>query len=391
MNRFCSFFGALFLTTGAASCSPCASGTFSLTGASSCVPIAAVVVPILGAILLLAIYIMWRCKIRLFKNRVYLVSDDPKIPSAPSLDSIPNLQVTSRPNTSIKAAPYDAIAAATGRFDVNRVIGRGGFGPVYRGTLAGRAVAVKALDRFSSQGIREFMREVDVLRRYVHCNILPLLVSCQAPQNSNGPKALLVYPLMATSLDKALASSNNPLSAASRLRIAAGIASGLQYLHAPGQGLEPIIHSDIKSSNILLDQEQRARIGDFGLARRAQTGDTTITQGVGTHGYMDPEYIDMGTFSPKSDIFSMGVVFLELLTGQAATNSTLRPVCLYARMRSRLPADARSVAASEARWANPPSRVVEEFAQIAVRCVAAAGEDRPTLLEVLRYKRRNAD
>ena len=115
-------------------------------------------------------------------------------------------------------------------------------------------------------------------------------------------------------------------------------------------------------------------------------GGPPFTQGVGTHGYMDPEYIDMGTFSPKSDIFSMGVVFLELLTGQAATNSTLRPVCLYARMRSRLPADARSVAASEARWANPLSRVVEEFAQIAVRCVAAAGEDRATLLEVLRYK-----
>ncbi len=143
------------------------------------------------------------------------------------------------------------------------------------------------------QGVRELLREVMVLGSYRHPHLVPLVCFSLSRQGGQ-QEACLVYPLMpAGPLDRALADRDaRPLRAAARLRIAADAAAGLAYLHAPGGGLGPLLHRDVKSSNVLLDEGLRARVADVGLAR-PQRG-ATMTAGVGTFGYIDPEYFDSG-------------------------------------------------------------------------------------------------
>jgi serine/threonine protein kinase len=146
------------------------------------------------------------------------------------------------------------------------------------------------------QGLPELLREVTVLSVYRHPNIVPLLSFCLS-RHDGQQQACLVYPLMAGGgLDQALAArAVRPLDAAARLRIAADVAAGLAFLHAPGAGLAPMLHRDVKSSNVLLDGELRARVSDVGLAR-PQHG-ATMTAGVGTFGYTDPEYFATGSLA----------------------------------------------------------------------------------------------
>jgi serine/threonine protein kinase len=144
----------------------------------------------------------------------------------------------------------------------------------------------------SLQGIPEFLREVTVLGVYRHPHLLPLL-SFSLSRLDGQQEACLVYPLMPRGgLDQALAARAAPLDAAARLRIAADTAAGLAYLHAPGGGLAALLHRDVKSSNVLLDDGLRARVADVGLAR-PQHG-ATMTAGVGTFGYIDPDYFTTG-------------------------------------------------------------------------------------------------
>jgi serine/threonine protein kinase len=149
------------------------------------------------------------------------------------------------------------------------------------------------LDQASLQGLPEFLREVTVLGIYRHPNIVPLL-SFSLSRHDGQQEVCLVYPLMARGgLDEALAPrAAHPLDAATRLRIAADVAAGLGFLHCPGGGLAPMLHRDVKSSNVLLDEELRARVSDVGLAR-TQSG-ARMTKSVGTFGYMDPEYFATG-------------------------------------------------------------------------------------------------
>ncbi len=190
-------------------------------------------------------------------------------------------------------ASHAELAAATRNFAAGSILGRGGFGPVYRGNWGGQAVAIKRLDPASLQGVREAVWEVTILGSYRHPHVVPLLCFSLS-RHCGQQEACLVYPLMTRGgLDEALAArAACPLKAAARLRIAADVAAGLAFLHAPGAGLAPMLHRDVKSSNVLLDEGLRARVADVGLARPQRGG--TMTAGVGTFGYIDPAYCATG-------------------------------------------------------------------------------------------------
>ncbi|XP_042421666.1 receptor-like serine/threonine-protein kinase ALE2 isoform X2 [Zingiber officinale] len=227
-------------------------------------------------------------------------------------------------NGSAKTFTLAEIERATNRFDEARVIGEGGFGRVYHGALEdGIQVAVKVLKRNDQQGGREFLAEVEMLSRLHHRNLVKLIGICIEDYTR-----CLVYELIPNGsveshlhgVDKQTA----PLDWNARMKIALGAARGLAYLHedsSPG-----VIHRDFKSSNILLENDYTPKVSDFGLARTAlDEGKLHIsTQVMGTFGYVAPEYAMTGHLLVKSDVYSYGVVLLELLTGRKPVDM-LRP------------------------------------------------------------------
>ncbi|XP_011010160.1 PREDICTED: cysteine-rich receptor-like protein kinase 15 [Populus euphratica] len=209
----------------------------------------------------------------------------------------------------------DVINEATKQFSDENKLGQGGFGPVYRGTLEdGKEVAVKRLSRTSGQGQREFLNEVVLIARLQHRNLVRLLGCCLEKNEK-----LLIYEYMPNkSLDVFLFGSSNGvlLDWQRRLSIIEGIARGLLYLHEDSR--LRIIHRDLKTSNILLDYEMNPKISDFGMARifDGNQSEANTNRIVGTYGYMAPEYAMAGLFSVKSDVFSFGVLLLEIISGK---------------------------------------------------------------------------
>nr|XP_043630405.1 probable serine/threonine-protein kinase PBL23 [Erigeron canadensis] len=209
------------------------------------------------------------------------------------------------------------IVSATNNFDPNNLIGRGGFGCVYKGELSfpeGQIlVAFKQLDRRLGQGKNEFWKEIMMLSKYKHENLISLLHFC-----IEGDEMILVYEYASRgSLDRYL--SDISLTWIQRLKICVGAARGLSFLHDPVETQQRLIHRDIKSANILLDENWTAKISDFGLskvgpANQAQT--YLISNAVGTHGYCDPLYWETGFLSKESDVYSFGVVLFEILCGR---------------------------------------------------------------------------
>ncbi|RCV40638.1 hypothetical protein SETIT_9G071200v2 [Setaria italica] len=208
---------------------------------------------------------------------------------------------------------YEQLAAATGNFSPANLLGQGGFGYVHKGVLpGGRAVAVKQLKSGSGQGEREFQAEVDIISRVHHRHLVSLVGYCIA-----GARRVLVYEFVPNkTLEFHLHGKGQPVMEwPTRLRIALGSAKGLAYLH---EDCHPrIIHRDIKSANILLDNNFEAKVADFGLAKLTSDNNTHVsTRVMGTFGYLAPEYASSGKLTEKSDVFSYGVMLLELLTGR---------------------------------------------------------------------------
>ncbi|XP_057950529.1 cysteine-rich receptor-like protein kinase 10 [Malania oleifera] len=203
---------------------------------------------------------------------------------------------------------------ATNFFSDLNLLGHGGFGPVYKGLMPdGQEIAVKKLSLTSRQGMREFINEVKLLLKIQHKNLVMLLGCCA------GPEKMLVYEFLPNkSLDYFLFDKTKSASLdwQRRYQIVTGVARGLLYLHE--EAPERIIHRDIKASNILLDEELNPKISDFGLARLFPgEGTHTLTFRIsGTHGYMAPEYAMHGYLSVKSDVFSFGVLVLEIVCGR---------------------------------------------------------------------------
>ncbi|KDP41812.1 hypothetical protein JCGZ_26830 [Jatropha curcas] len=226
-------------------------------------------------------------------------------------------------NRSSNTAPtftYKELAIATNNFAEESFLGRGGFGAVYKGILesSNQVVAVKQLDLEGLQGEKEFLVEVLMLTLMHHPNLVNLIGFC-----AEGEQRLLVYEhLPLGSLEDHLfdvTPDMEPLDWNTRMKIAAGAAKGLDYLHNANP---PVIYRDLKASNILLDKGFHPKLSDFGLAKFGPIGDKShvSTRVMGTYGYCAPEYASTGRLSMKTDIYSFGVVLLELVTGKKAVD-----------------------------------------------------------------------
>ncbi|XP_028778742.1 receptor-like serine/threonine-protein kinase ALE2 isoform X2 [Neltuma alba] len=226
---------------------------------------------------------------------------------------------------SAKSFTLNDIEKATNNFDASRILGEGGFGPVYKGVLYdGRDVAVKILKRDDQRGGREFLAEVEMLSRLHHRNLVKLIGICIEQQSR-----CLVYELVPNgSVESHLHGADketNPLDWNARMKIALGAARALAYLHEDSNPC--VIHRDFKSSNILLEHDFTPKVSDFGLARTAlDEGNKHIsTHVMGTFGYLAPEYAMTGHLLVKSDVYSYGVVLLELLTGRKPVDFSQPP------------------------------------------------------------------
>jgi serine/threonine protein kinase len=281
-----------------------------------------------------------------------------------------------------KVFSSEELETATDGFNVNRILGQGGQGTVYKGMLAdGVIVAVKRSTMVSEENLEGFINEVCILSQINQRNIVRLLGCCLEAE-----VPLLVYEFIPNgTLSEYLHRQNEefPLSWEMRLQIAAETAGALSYLHSAAS--IPIYHRDIKSTNILLDHKYRAKIADFGTSRSLSVDQTHLTTTVqGTFGYLDPEYFWSSRFTDKSDVYSFGVVLAELLTGQKAilTNESQEHTNLAAHfvllMEENRIFDIVDAQIKE----HCPKEDVIGVANIAERCLNLNGKKRPTMKQV---------
>ncbi|XP_074267784.1 cysteine-rich receptor-like protein kinase 19 [Silene latifolia] len=277
---------------------------------------------------------------------------------------------------------FATLRAATGDFSAESKLGEGGFGGVYKGALEnGEQLAIKRLSDTSGQGNKEFKAEVRLLAKLQHRNLVRLVGFC-----SEGDEKLLVYEFLSnSSLERFLFDPEKRahLNWATRHKNIVGIARGLQYLHEDSR--LTIIHRDLKPENILLDDEMNPKIADFGLARlfeHLQKFGNTIRI-AGTRGYMAPECL-LGEYSSKSDIYSFGVMLLEIVSGQSNRRFSQRS-------KEDLPIHAwilwneeRSIELVDPELDKTySSKEIERFIQIGLLCVQPDEEQRPTMTEVV--------
>ncbi|KAB1216500.1 hypothetical protein CJ030_MR4G023087 [Morella rubra] len=230
---------------------------------------------------------------------------------------------------------YKELQAATNDFSRANKIGEGGFGSVYKGTLKnGSVAAIKVLSAHSSQGLREFLTEIKVISEVEHDNLVKLYGCC-----AEGSHRILVYGYLENnSLAQTLLGgchSSIQFSWQTRRKICIGVAQGLAFLH---EDVHPhIIHRDIKASNILLARDLTPKISDFGLAKFIQHDLTHIsTRVAGTAGYLAPEYAIRGQVTRKADIYSFGVLILEIVSGRCNTNRRLPAEEQYLLLRGQI-------------------------------------------------------
>ncbi|PON43762.1 Mitogen-activated protein kinase kinase kinase [Parasponia andersonii] len=277
----------------------------------------------------------------------------------------------------------EIIANATDNFSSTNKIGEGGFGTVYKGVLTtGQEIAVKRLSKDSGQGLTEFKNEVILISKLQHRNLVRLLGCCIHREDR-----MLIYEYMPNrSLD--LYIFNQTRSTAvdwqKRFDIIVGIARGLLYLHRDSR--LRIIHRDLKASNILLDSEMNPKISDFGLARIFGGDQTQVNtkRVVGTYGYMSPEYAIDGHFSMKSDVFSFGVVVLEIVSGMKNRGFDHPDHDLNLLGHAwKLWNEGRPMELADALLENVPASEVLRCIQVGLLCVQKRPEERPLMSSVL--------
>ncbi|KAL5581534.1 hypothetical protein UlMin_013976 [Ulmus minor] len=281
-----------------------------------------------------------------------------------------------------KVFSSNELKKATENFNIDRVIGQGGQGTVYKGMLKdGKIVAIKKSKIADQTKVAEFINEVVILSQISHRNVVKLLGCCLETE-----VPLLVYEFIPNgTLSQYIHEQNEefPFTWKIRLRVAMEVAGALSYLHSSASF--PIFHRDVKSSNILLDEKYRAKVADFGTSRTISLDQTHLTTLVyGTFGYLDPEYFQSSQFTEKSDVYSFGVVLLELLTGQKAVSLTrsveegrnLAKYFIISMEKNRL------FEILDAQVAKGPKEEIVVVANLAKRCLDWNGRNRPTMKEV---------
>ncbi|KAF8033796.1 hypothetical protein BT93_C0146 [Corymbia citriodora subsp. variegata] len=275
---------------------------------------------------------------------------------------------------------YVALKAATNDFSSENKLGEGGFGPVYKGKLPkGQYVAVKRLSKTSNQGLEEFKNEVMLTTGLQHVNLVRLIGFC-----TNREEKMLIYEYMPNkSLDFYLFDPIRKylLDWAKRVHIIEGITQGLLYLQEYSNFT--IIHRDLKASNVLLDDEMNPKISDFGLARIFRKGDleANTSRIVGTYGYVPPEYVRKGIYSMKYDVYSFGVLLLQIISGR-------RTSCYYGlnenlNLLEYLWKDDKCMEFIDPSLDDSSSSCkLMRCMQVALLCVQEKPEDRPSMLEV---------
>ncbi|XP_062084698.1 probable serine/threonine-protein kinase PBL7 [Humulus lupulus] len=278
---------------------------------------------------------------------------------------------------------YKELEVATAGFSEANVIGRGGFGVVYRGVLRdGTEAAIKMLHRAGKQGERAFRVEVDLLSM-LHSPFLVELLGYCADQHHR----LLIFEYMPSgTLHHHLHSEHQPLDWGTRLRIALDCAMALETLHE--HAIPPIIHRDFKCSNVLLDTNFRAKVSDFGLAKMGsdKINGQISTRVLGTTGYLAPEYASTGKLTTKSDVYSYGVVLLELLTGRVPVD-TKRPPGEHVLVSWALPGLTKREKLVEmvdpALKGHYSKKDLIQIAAIAAMCVQPEADYRPLMTDVV--------
>ncbi|XP_072988433.1 putative wall-associated receptor kinase-like 16 [Typha latifolia] len=291
-------------------------------------------------------------------------------------------EIRSKQHLAFKIFTKEELEEATNNFDDKTILGRGGYGTVYKGTLKDdRVVAIKRSKVINESQTKEFGKEMLILSQINHKNVVKLLGCCLEVE-----VPMLVYEFVPNGTLFQFIHGNDNISHVSletRLRIAHESAEALAYLHSSAS--PAIIHGDVKPSNILLDEHYMAKVSDFGASMLAPIDETQfVTLVQGTCGYLDPEYLQTSMLTDKSDVYSFGVVMLELITGKKAfcftapeEERSLSSNFISAMKENRLHEILNDQIVNE-----EEIELIKEVAELAMACLSIRGEERPTMKEV---------